>query len=112
MWKSLGQNRGAQAAYLRLLAPSSLPGLFKHSLTAPVLRAMLAATLTDLVASDALCALGLLGALPRVPRFDMTVMCLPAREKRELGQLWDSAVADLAPEAGGQLQRLRSAYKV
>lgn len=112
MWKSLGPGAGAWAAYLRLLAPGSLPGLFKHSLTAALLRGMAAAALADLAPSDPAHALGLLRALPNVPRFEMTAMCLPAREKQALGQQWDAAVAGLAPDVGVELQRLRVAYKV
>ena len=49
VWRGLKGDLGAQAAYLRLLDPDTLPAVFKQSLTGPLLGSIVAALLTDLV---------------------------------------------------------------
>ena len=113
VWKSLGSDAQARAGYLALLDPLGLPGLFRHSLTAQLLRGMLSALLAGMAAGGCTAhALALLAALPRVPRFDMMLMCLPARAKGELASQWDAAAASLQPDAAARLQELRVAYKL
>lgn len=112
VWKSLKGDPGQQAAYLRMLQPSSLPAIFKQALTAPLLSSMLSAVLGELTAKEPASSLDLLTALSRVPRFDMTVMCLPSREKRELGTLWDAAAGAMSVENAAKLGAVRAAYRI
>jgi hypothetical protein len=112
VWKSLGDDVLGQARYLGMLDPPGLPGLFRHALTAQLLHGMLSALLKGLTALNCPHALALLAALPRVPRFDMALMCLPARDKAELAQQWDIVARLLPPEPAAALQELRAAYKL
>ena len=51
MWRGLKGDLGAQAAYLTLLDPNTLPAVFKQSLTGQLLGSIVAALLTNLVSS-------------------------------------------------------------
>lgn len=114
MWKSLGADLQGRAAYLALLDPPSLPRLFRHALTAPLLRSMLSTLLTASVTNgdSSAHAVALLAALPAVPRFKMTLMCLSASQRAELAVQWDAAISALAPGAAARLQELRQAYRL
>ena len=114
VWKSLGATLQGRAAYLALLDPPSLPRLFRHALTAPLLRSILSTLLTASMGSDerSAHAAALLAALPAVPRFGMTLMCLSAGQRAELQAQWDAAAAALAPDAAARLQELRRPYKL
>ncbi len=51
-----------------------------------------------------------LAHLARVPRFDMACMCVPARERAELGGLWDAAVG--VGGEGGDVAALRKKFRL
>ncbi|BDA43286.1 probable RNA polymerase II-associated protein 3 at N-terminal half [Coccomyxa sp. Obi] len=97
VWKSLGADRERQAAYLRMLQPAALPSLFKQALTGPLLASMLDALLCHVITADPGFGTDFLSALSRVPRFELTAMCVPARERQRLKGLWDDA-AGVMPE--------------
>ena len=50
--------------------------------------------------------------LSNVPRFDMTVMCLPSRDKEALRVLWDQAAEVIAQGAGIDASGLRKSYRL
>lgn len=64
--------------------------------------------------------LDVLSALPRVPRFDMTAMSVPSRERAELGLLWGPAVEAALAAAGAEggaaaveeAERLRKKFRL
>jgi hypothetical protein len=116
-WRSLRGDLQAQAAFLLLLPPPSLPSVFKTSLTAQVLVAMLHAALAGLAAQGTDVAevqqyLALLAGLPAVPRFDMAAMSISSRDKAAVRQAWDGAAGKLAGEQAEQLQQLRSKFRL
>jgi hypothetical protein len=120
--------RAHQARYLRLVQPQQLPVLFRSSLTAQLVGALLTATLTSLAAHppqdaaagqqeeqlDARHAVALLECLPRAPRFSMMVMCLTKQDKAALLQLWDRAAAAVArgSHVGARLAAVKQQYKL
>ena len=113
MWKSLKEDTASQAAYLRMLQGAPLDKLFKHSLTGSVLSSVLACLLTEVVRADADVAISLLKALPSVPRFEMTMMCLSKRDKAMLCSAWEGAAKSASnPAARTNLAGLRKAYKL
>ena len=136
-WRGLGGDHIQEAAYLRLFVPDQLPSIFKSSLTPQVLSALVRTSLTAAVTSitkdgpesshpPASCpaptSVGsdvnwglLLYYLTRVPRFDMTAMCLPSKDKEALRILWDQAEGVLALGLGGMdvdMAGLRKAYRL
>jgi hypothetical protein len=112
VWKSLKDAPEQQAAYLRLLQPAILPSLFKNALTPPVVSSMLSVALGQLAAGESGFVLELLSALTRVPRFEMTVMCLPGREIRELQSQWQTAADALSPDELIRFHALRKTFKM
>jgi hypothetical protein len=106
--------------------PQQLPVLFKSSLTAQLVVALLTAALTSLAARSApeeeaaaaqeqlgvAHAMGLLEGLPLVPRFDMMAMCLSRQDKAGLAQLWDKAAAAGDAAAGQRLAAVRPKYRL
>lgn len=125
-----------QAKYLALLSVQHLPVIFKTSLTAPLLRDILTAALTAAAGSAAAAAagssdpessdsgsssselsaghaVGLLQQLPKLPRFDMTAMCLTSRDKAALREVWDAAAAALgSTDIAEQLAAVRPKYRL
>jgi hypothetical protein len=123
-----------QAKYLALLSVQQLPTIFKTSLTAPMLRDILTAALTAVAGNAAAAgsgaaagsdasssielspehAVGLLQQLPKLPRFDMTAMCLTSKDKAGLRELWDAAAAaaSCTPHITEQLAAVRPKYRL
>jgi hypothetical protein len=131
-WRSLKGDLTAQASYLSLLQPESLPHVFKSSLTPGVLAGILRTLLTTLVhaaggdtqgqgldaqALSSLApahALALLAGLGSVPRIEMAAMCIPGKERSEFTRLWGSTVAlpSAAASLGVDSQALAAARAV
>jgi hypothetical protein len=57
-------------------------------------------------------AVSLLQQLPKLPRFDMTAMCLTSRDKAALKALWDAAAAVCNPDMSEQLAAVRPKYRL
>jgi hypothetical protein len=58
-------------------------------------------------------AVGLLQELPKLPRFDMTAMCLTSRDKASLRELWDAAAAAVCSASKSeQLAAVRPKYRL
>lgn len=97
-WKALKGDPKQQAAYLQLIPPAKLPTILKQALTPSLLCSLLRTLLGPALAGSPGQALGLLGALPAVPRFDMNLLSLGTADKAALREAWDAAAA--AAEAG------------
>ena len=122
-WRGLKADLRLQAEYLKQLQPSTVPGVFKSSLTAQMLQSILQALLVgmcgsgDAAATPALqCGFVLetLQQLGRVDRFDMTVMSIPGRERVQLRELWAGAVARMREEGlpEGEVDAVGRKYKL
>ena len=113
VWKTLKGQPETQAAYIQLLDPAGLPALFKQSLTPAVLSSLLSVCLQTAASKPdkAPAAVKLLDGLTKVPRFEMTAMCLPNREKAGLRLQWDAASAS-DPATASQLEALRTKYRL
>lgn len=90
--------------------------LFKLSMPPATLASALKALLERLLPSEPALALAHLEAMKTLPRFDMTVMCLPSKDKKLLGAAWPSrdttqtlALDDMQLQ---QLDRLRISFRM
>lgn len=127
-----------QAAYIALLQPKQLATVFKSSITAPTLTAMLRVALAAIASSagsggssgsagsgeaivacspgsplSAAHAVELLRALPSVPRFGMAAMCIGSKERQELARMWDNAAAAAASmQLAEGLSEQRTAFRL
>lgn len=142
-WRGLRGDVGAQASYLALLEPHQLPTVFKSSLTPQVLSAILRTLLSALAGSlgpgsaaegqgegvdaagqqqqqglSGAAALGLLSGLSKVPRLEMAAMCIPSKERAELGAMWEAGMAS-AQQTGaasgaevGEVSKLKTKFKL
>eukprot|EP00873_Tetraselmis_striata_P015733 jgi/Tetstr1/435997/TSEL_024878.t1 len=99
-WKSFRGDTTAQAAYLARLHPPALPQLFKNSLTGPMLFSILGSIASSASCNSAPHAMALLEAVTQVPRFDMTMMLLPKKDRAALAAQLDS----MAPQLGHRKQ--------
>ena len=113
VWKTLKGQPEMQAAYIQLLDPAGLPALFKQSLTPVVLSSLLSVCLQTAASKPdkAPAAVKLLEGLTKVPRFEMTAMCLPNREKAGIRLQWEAAAAS-DPASAPQLAALRTKYRL
>ena len=124
-WKGLKGDRQQQAAYLLALQPAQLPVLLRQALTPALLAAAACALLLPGVvvgqqqgqgpAPTAAAAVALLEGLTEVPRFDLNLLSVPARQKAELAAAWNAAHAQLAAadaSLDGRLAAVRSKYKL
>lgn len=112
VWQSLGADRERQGDYLRTVQPASLPSLFKQALTGPLLSSMLAALLSQVINADPGFGLEILAALSRVPRFELTAMCLPARERQQLKEFWETAAALMNESDAASFEGLRRSFRL
>ena len=118
-WKATAGDPRARVQLLGLVDAGSLAVLFKSSLTPQLLEGLLGTLLEDMLGQGvALTEAGgeLVEALPGVPRFDMTAMCLPGKQRAALGLKWDAALARLREGSGsdlaGRLDKLRKKFRV
>ena len=114
-WKATTGDSDARVRLLSLVDPGSLAVLFKNSLTPQLLQGLVETVLEDMVGAGAPLSesgTALLEALPGVPRFDMTAMCLPGKQRAILGGQWDAALERLGvANSGDQAARLASVRK-
>ncbi|KAK9831203.1 hypothetical protein WJX74_007299 [Apatococcus lobatus] len=111
-WRGFKGNTHLQAAYLAQIPSSTIPSLFKLSLPPATMTSVLKALLEQLLPSEHIQGLAHLEALRCVNRFDMTVMCLPSRDKKLLGALWPNSVrAQEIGLDGSQVQQLAALRK-
>ncbi|KAG2489564.1 hypothetical protein HYH03_012015 [Edaphochlamys debaryana] len=125
-WRSHSGDASRQAAYVAAIPPATLPTVFKNSLTAPVLSAILRCLLARLTAPPqqpagaadgsggsgsgsvtAAAAVATLEGMAKVARFDLMAMSVPSRERGELKAAWAEAEAALkrrgeADSTGGE----------
>ena len=118
-WKATAGDPRARVQLLCLVDAGSLAVLFKSSLTPQLLEGLLGTLLGDMLGQGAaLTEAGgeLLEALPGVPRFDMTAMCLPGKQRAALGLKWEAALARLDARGGSdladRLNKLRNKFRV
>ncbi|XP_078158481.1 uncharacterized protein LOC144554109 isoform X2 [Carex rostrata] len=74
-WKALSDDCHMQAHLLKMISPTSLPQIFKNSLSASILVDIVKCTSTFFREETEL-AIAILDNLMKVPRFDMISMCL------------------------------------
>ena len=113
-WKRLKGNAAGQEGFLRQLDPFQLPGLFKQSLTAPVLQGIALSALNMVMGQNDHFGIQLLENLKSVPRFDMIVMSLPRREKSALKEHYDAAqnAPVIDSVLAKRLESVRRSYRV
>ncbi|KAL3677740.1 hypothetical protein R1sor_020696 [Riccia sorocarpa] len=111
MWKGFDGNLDLQSRLIKVMDPASLPGVFKDSLTATVLVDIIRC-LQLLFPDDASFAVQILENLTKVGRFSMTVMFLSAKDKSELGKLWDEIFMKASSELHPKLASLRATYRL
>jgi len=111
-WKATAGDSDARVRLLSLVDPGNLAVLFKNSLTPQLLQGLVGTALEDMVGAGAPLSesgTALLEALLGVPRFDMTAMCLPGKQRAILGAQWDAALERLGgANSGDQVARLAS----
>ena len=110
-WKVLRGDRTAQAAYLLALPPAALPALLRQALTPTLLAAACASLLNPGLSTARGAAAALLGTLPDVPRFDLNLLSVPARQRAELAAEWDAAAAAAAEGDAGVSDALGDARR-
>jgi hypothetical protein len=73
VWRGLKDNLSEQAAYVRILDPGSLPKIFKHSLTGPLLASLATAALHGVVPPPPFTTIYKYTSAPPTPSFPHTV---------------------------------------
>jgi len=112
--RSLRKQPAEFALYAMKIPPALLGSLFKHSLPAEALSALLAAIDTHYLPAAAPLALETLRALSTAGRFSILIMCLDKRDTQAVMSIF--AKLDAACEEGRldvthqELKKLRSAY--
>ncbi|GAB4817179.1 hypothetical protein N2152v2_004225 [Parachlorella kessleri] len=105
-WKACKGDLVQQADYVELIPPPRLPAILKQTLIPSLLAALLRTLLGPTAQRDPAHAAAVLEALPAVPRFEMNLLSLPAREKAGLSQAWDLVQAALEGETAAVATRL------
>ncbi|XP_020086574.1 RNA polymerase II-associated protein 3 isoform X2 [Ananas comosus] len=110
-WRALSDDCGQQAQLLKAIPPSTLPQIFKNALSAPILIDIIKCTAT-FFREDTEFAVSILDNLVKVPRFDMIVMCLSAKQRSELRRIWEEvfSIKDIAARQIEAINRLRLKY--
>lgn len=110
-WKALSDDRHMQAQLLKMISPTSLPQIFKNSLSASILVDIVKCTST-IFREETELAIAILDNLVKVPRFDMICMCLSSFDRTEMRQIWNEVFsAEAVPMHHVEtLTRLRSKY--
>ncbi|KAL2641766.1 hypothetical protein R1flu_009353 [Riccia fluitans] len=111
LWKGYDGNLDLQSRLIKVMDPASLPKVFKDSLSATVMVEIIRC-LQLLFPDDASFAVQILENLTKVGRFSMTVMFLSAKDKSELGKLWDEIFMKASPEQHPKLTTLRATYRL
>ncbi|VFQ84924.1 unnamed protein product [Cuscuta campestris] len=108
-WRGLSGDRNLQAQLLKVTSPISLPQIFKNALTASALMDILRCIAT-IFREDEELAVKYLENLPKVPRFNMIIMCLSSSDKAELAKIWDEVFSRGTAENAKILSALRMKY--
>jgi tetratricopeptide (TPR) repeat protein len=87
-WKIFSGDLFAQTELLKIIAPTSLPKIFKDVLSAPLLMDIIRCV-EHFFMENADFAVQFLENLTKIGRFDMTIMCLSTKDKAALRQMWD-----------------------
>lgn len=111
MSKILSGDLSAQAEMLKIIAPTSLPKIFKDAISAPLLMDIIRCV-AHFFRENVDFAVQFLENLTKIGRFDMTIMCLSTKDKAALRQMWDEVfVSETVPvDFQEALKRLRSKY--
>nr|XP_009416309.1 PREDICTED: RNA polymerase II-associated protein 3 isoform X5 [Musa acuminata subsp. malaccensis] len=109
-WRALSDD-SAQAQLLKMIPPYTLPQIFKNALSAPILVDIIKCIGT-FFKEDTELAISLLDNMVKVPRFDMIIMCLSAKDHSEVQQVWEEIFSTrYIPVAHTEaLARLRPKY--
>ncbi|XP_078159275.1 tetratricopeptide repeat (TPR)-like superfamily protein isoform X2 [Carex rostrata] len=110
-WKALSDDCHMQAHLLKMISPTSLPQIFKNSLSASILVDIVKCTSTFFREETEL-AIAILDNLTKVLRFDMISMCLSQFDRTEMRRIWNEVFsAEAVPmDHVETLTRLRSKY--
>ncbi|XP_009416296.2 uncharacterized protein LOC103996932 isoform X3 [Musa acuminata AAA Group] len=109
-WRALS-DVSAQAELLKMIPPHTLPQIFKNALSAPILVDIIKCIGT-FFKEDTELAISLLDNMVKVPRFDMIIMCLSAKDHSEVQQVWEEifSTRDIPVAHTEALARLRPKY--
>ncbi|THU64485.1 hypothetical protein C4D60_Mb01t26950 [Musa balbisiana] len=109
-WRALSDD-SAQAQLLKMIPPHTLPQIFKNALSAPILVDIIKCIGT-FFKEDTELAISLLDNMVKVPRFDMIIMCLSAKDHSEVQQVWEEifSTRDIPVVHMEALARLRPKY--
>ncbi|CAL9072841.1 unnamed protein product [Musa textilis] len=110
-WRALYDD-SAQAQLLKMIPPHTLPQIFKNALSAPILVDIIKCIGT-FFKEDTELAISLLDNMVKVPRFDMIIMCLSAKDHSEVQQVWEEifSTRDIPVAHMEALARLRPKYR-
>ncbi|WOL18380.1 RNA polymerase II-associated protein 3 isoform X2 [Canna indica] len=110
-WRALSDDSSFQARLLKMIPPPTLPEIFKNALSTPILVDIIKCIAT-FFKEDSELAVGILDNMTRVPRFDMIVMCMSARDRSEIKRIWEEIFSSTVVPAAHMeaLTRLRSKY--
>ncbi|KAJ8498287.1 hypothetical protein OPV22_008839 [Ensete ventricosum] len=110
-WRALSDD-SAQAQLLKMIPPHTLPQIFKNALSAPIL-VDIVKCIGTFFKEDTELAISLLDNMVKVPRFDMIIMCLSAKDHSEVQQVWDEifSTRDIPVAHMEALARLRPKYR-
>ncbi|KAG6537202.1 RNA polymerase II-associated protein 3-like [Zingiber officinale] len=86
-WRALSDDSARQMQLLKMIPPATLPHIFKNALSAPILVDIIKCV-TTFFKEDSELAIGILDNMTRVPRFDMLMMCISARDRSEINRMW------------------------
>ncbi|XP_064993377.1 uncharacterized protein LOC135629631 isoform X3 [Musa acuminata AAA Group] len=109
-WRALSDD-SAQAQLLKMIPPHTLPQIFKNALSAPILVDIIKCIGT-FFKEDTESAISLLDNMVKVPRFDMIIMCLSAKDHSEVRQVWEEifSTRDIPVAHTEALARLQPKY--
>ncbi|KAL3843541.1 hypothetical protein ACJIZ3_000944 [Penstemon smallii] len=110
-WRGLSGDRDLQAKLLKVTPPATLPLIFKNALTAPVLIDIIRCIATFFV-QDMDLGVKYLQNLPKIPRFDMIIMCLSSADKHELVKIWNEVFSKGTADYDEILDNIRPRYGI
>ncbi|CAI9304443.1 unnamed protein product [Lactuca saligna] len=87
-WRGFSGDRAHQFRLLQATDPVALPMIFKNAMSAPLLIDIIRCIAT-FFSDEVDLAIKYLENLPKVPRFNMIIMCLSPADKSDLERIWD-----------------------
>lgn len=115
MWNRLKIDPGRRMELVRVLSPDAVSSVFKSGVAASIFTGIVRLCLEGYAANTLSTGVAILSALTNVPRFDMAVMFVTGKEKKELQILWDQAAAALLERVAGSeedIESLRNKYRM